>query len=150
MKVKASRKINAAVATLWPYLADFGNIQRFHPLLNNSHFVEGAASGELGATRQCNFNDGNYVKERVIDWQPDSHYTVDIYESSMPFKSAQATLGVRRIAANQSEIYMEMSAEPKLKILQPMLYLSFRFMAMPKILRGLEELVQKEASVALA
>ncbi|MEM6346408.1 MAG: SRPBCC family protein [Bacteroidota bacterium] len=150
MKIQVNRKINAPAATIWAYLADFGNIQRFHPLLDNSHYVEGAASGELGATRQCNFNDGNFVKERVIDWQADSHYTVDIYESSMPFKSAQATLGVRRIAANETEAYMEVELTPKYSILAPMLYLSFRFVAMPKILKGLDELAQREASVALA
>ncbi len=150
MKIQVNRKINAPAATLWAYLADYSNIQRFHPMLDSSHYVEGASSGELGATRQCNFNDGNVIKERVIDWQPDSHYTVDIYETSMPMKSAKATLGVRRIAANQTEAYMEVELTPKYSILAPMLYLSFRFVAMPKILKGLDDLAQRETTVALA
>lgn len=150
MKVQVKRIINASASSLWAYLADFGNIQRFHPLLDSSHYVEDSEQGELGATRQCDLSDGNYLKERVIDWQPDSHYTVDIYESSMPVKEAKATLGVRRIAANQSEAYMEMTLTPKYKIMQPMMYLNFKFFAIPKILKGLEELSQKEASVVLA
>ena len=144
MKINVRRKINAPVEVLWSYFADYSNIQRFHPLLKNSHFVDGASSCELGSTRQCNMKDGNYLKEEVIDWKENSHYTVKIYDTSMPIKSAKATLGVTPLSNGSSEAYMQVEMIPKYKIMQPMMYLMFRFVAAPSILKGLEKLYKEE------
>lgn len=146
MKIKLSRKINAPLEVLWSYLADYSNIQRFHPLLKNSHFIEGASTCELGSTRQCNMKDGNYLKEKVVDWKENSHYTVDIYDTSMPVKSAKATLGVNHLSNGSTEAYMHSEMKLKYKIMQPLMYLLFRFYVAPSILKGLEKLYIEEAA----
>ncbi len=144
MKVNIKKTINAPSDILWSYLADYSNIHRYHPLLKGSHFIEGAETCELGSTRQCNMKDGNYIKERVSDWKEGSHYTVDIYETSMPIKNATATLGVTPLGNGTTEAYMQLDLEPKYKIMQPILYLMFRYVAGPSILNGLSKLYKKE------
>ena len=84
MKVKVKRRINAPSNVLWSYLADYSNINRFNPLLKKSEFIEGTETCEIGSTRQCEMKDGNHVKERIIDWKEGSHYSVEIYDTSMP------------------------------------------------------------------
>ena len=146
MKIKVQRKINAPAEVLWSYLADYSNIHRFHPLLKSSHFVDGASACELGSTRQCNMKDGNYIMEKIVDWKENSHYTVDIYDTSMPLKSAKASLGVTQLGNGTSEVYMHLDMEPKYKIMQPLMYLMFRFIAAPSILKGLEKLYKQEVA----
>ena len=150
MQIKIKRTINAPSDALWAYLADYSNIHRFHPLLKGSDFIEGAQTCEIGSTRQCDMKDGNYIKEKVTDWKEGSHYSVDIYETSMPIKRATATLGVRSLGVNKSEAYMNMEMIPKYKVLQPMMFLMFRYFAGPGILKGMEKLYHKEAGLRMA
>ena len=150
MNISIKRTINAPSDALWDYLADYSNIHKFHPLLKGSDFVDGAHTCELGSTRQCDMKDGSYLKERITDWKEGSHYSVEIYETSMPVKEARATIGVKAIGENQSEAYMYMNMKPKYKLLQPMMYLMFQFFAGPSILRGLEKIYRKEHTLSLA
>jgi hypothetical protein len=51
---------------------------------------------------------GFQLKERVLDWQENQSYTVDIYETTMPMmKRSLATFGVRAIGAETSEVYID-------------------------------------------
>jgi len=152
MTINIKRKINAPSDALWTYLADYENIHRFHPLIKSegSHYLEDSNSCELGSLRQCNFTDGNWIKEKLIELKEGSHYTVDIYESNMPMKEAKATLGVKSLGENQSEAFMKMEITPKYKIMQPMMYLMFRYRNGPMILKGLEDIYKKEHQLKLA
>ena len=146
MKINCTRIIQAPAEALWSYLGDYANIHRFHPMLKNngSHFIEGTTSCEIGSTRQCDFKDGNFLKERVTDWKEGSHYTIEVYETSMPVNSAKATLGVRAIDSQTTEAYMQIEMEPKFKIMQPMMYLMFKYKAGAGVLKGLEKIYQEE------
>lgn len=151
MKITIKRTNNAPAEVLWSYLSDYSNIVRFHPLLDHSEFIEGSQTCEIGATRQCDMKDGNYIREKVVEWEEGSHYTVDVYDTSMPIKNGgRATLGVRPLDENRSETYMIMNVEPENKLMQPMLYLMFKLQVGPVILKGLEELYQKEQSLQAA
>lgn len=144
MIVKIARNIDAPASALWTYLADYANIHRFHPKLKGSNFIEGATTCEIGSTRQCDMKDGHFLKEKVIEWQEGSHYTVDIYETSMPMTSAKATLGVKPLGAQKAQAYMHLDITPKYKIMQPMMYLLFKYVDGPAILKGLEDTYLKE------
>jgi len=85
---------------------------------------------------------GDYLKERITDWKEGSHYAVEIYDTSMPLKSANATLGLNIINDHTTEAYMEMKIVPKYAILGPLMYLMFKFYAAPGILRGLEKVTR--------
>ena len=97
MKLGVTRRIKGKKEELWQYLGDFSNIQRFHPMLKGSHFIEGASSCEVGSTRQCNMKDGNYIKERIIEWDEGNSYTVDVYASSLPFEYAKGFCLIKRL-----------------------------------------------------
>jgi len=150
MKVSLKKKIKAPSEKIWTYLADYSNIHRFHPLLKSAHFIEGAETCEIGSTRQCNMKDGNYVKERIVDWKEGAHYTVDVYDTSMPIKKASATLGVSPLSNGHTEAFIQMDITPKYKIIQPLLFLMFRFVAAPMILNGLAKLYKQESSLKIA
>jgi hypothetical protein len=149
MKITATRKIKATTEALWNYLGDYANIYRFNPLISHSHFNEGATTCEVGSTRQCDMKTGDYLKERIIEWKEGSHYSVEIYETSMPLKKAVAKLGVIKIDAQTSEVFMEMEIVAKYAVLTPIMYLMFKFVAAPGILKGLEKLYLSESKIDL-
>ena len=93
-KILVTRKIQSPISKVWEILSDYSNIHRFHPLLKTSGFVEGSCVAEPGATRQCDMVDGSFLKERIIEWKEGSHYSIEVYETSMPVKESTATLGV--------------------------------------------------------
>lgn len=150
MKINSKRKINASSEALWAYLGDYANIYRFNPLIKHSNFNDGTVSCEVGSTRQCDMATGDYLKEKVTEWEEGSHYSVDIYETSMPVKRASATLGVRKIDDNTSEAYMHIDMESKYAALSPVLYLMYKLIGAPAILRGLDKLQRSEAQLKVA
>jgi len=144
MHIKVIRKTNAPAKGLWKYLSDFSNIHRFHPFLKDSHFVEGSHSCEVGATRQCNFKDGTVFKERIKEWNEGSDYTIEVVETNSPIRDVAATLGVNAIDAKTTVAYMSVQFKPKKKLMQPLMYLMFRFRVMPAVLKSLEEIYHEE------
>ena len=97
MKISTKRRINASPEGLWNYLGDYSNIYKFNPLIKDSHFIEGTIACEVGSTRNCDMITGDYLKERITEWKEGSHYTVEIYDTSMPVKKAIATLGLNKV-----------------------------------------------------
>ena len=150
MKISAKRKINASPEALWNYLGDFSNIYKFNPLIKDSHFNEGTTACEVGSTRQCDMKTGDYLKERITEWKENSHYTVEIYDTSMPIKKAIATLGVNKLDDQTTEAYMDMEIIPKYAILGPVMYLMFKYIAAPGTLKGLKKLYQSELQLNIA
>ena len=114
-------------------------------MLKDSNFNDGNTTCEIGSTRQCDMKSGDYLKERITDWKEGSHYSVEIYDTSMPVMKAQATLGLNKIDAQTTEAYMEMDIVPKFTILSPVMYLMFKYIAAPGILRGLEKIQVSES-----
>ena len=149
MKITAKRTIKATTDALWKYVGDYSNIYRFNPLISHSHFNDGTTSCEVGSTRQCDMKTGDYLKERVTDWKEGSHYEVEIYETSMPIKKASARLGVNNIDDETSEAFMEMDITARYAVLTPIMYLMFKYIAAPGILKGLEKLYRSESKVDL-
>ena len=144
MKVHVRRQMKSQTDVLWRYLADFSNIYQFDPLLKHSQCINDSEMRGKGAERQCFMLNGSYVKERVVEWEEGKFYTVEVFETTMPIKSARGTLGVSSIDKRLSNAYMHIEMEPKYKLLQPLLYLMFRFVAGPSILRSLDKISLRE------
>jgi hypothetical protein len=147
MEILITRKINAPVPSVWELISDYSNIHKFHPLLKTSGFIEGSCTHEPGSTRQCNMLDGSFLKERIIDWKEGSHYSVEVYETSLPVKKSFATLGVAELNDHASLAYMHIRMKAKYSLIIPILYFVFRYYAGPAILRGLERAISKEKLV---
>ena len=66
MQISVSRRVNLSAEKVWPHLADFSGIARFHPLVETADQPSEQNEG-VGASRRCNFYDGKNVVERVIE-----------------------------------------------------------------------------------
>lgn len=66
----------------------------------------------------CDLADGkNWIRERVIDWQPGRAMTVDVYEGTMPLASANVTFGVEALGPSRARVAMTMDYQPKMGVL---------------------------------
>lgn len=148
MELIITQKINASSAEVWKLVSDFENIHRFHPLLKSSGFISGSCTHETGATRQCEMLDGSYLREKITDWKDDSHYSIEVFETTLPIKESTATLGVSVISSNRSLAYMSITLKAKYAILSPLLFLVFRFHAGPAILKKLKKITERSEKTA--
>lgn len=80
-------RIDAPREKVWDVIADLGSVSVWNPTLSNSYYTSEAKEG-VEAARQCDFPDGGYVKERIVEWRPGEGFTLDIYEGTLPFASA--------------------------------------------------------------
>ena len=86
-RVTGEIRIDASKDKVWNVVADLGSVSVWNPALANSHYTSEAKEG-LEASRHCDFPDGGYVEERVTEWKPGEAFTVEIYEGTVPFASA--------------------------------------------------------------
>ncbi len=117
-KVHLKRMIDAPVAKVWDSWNDYGNVDKFNPNLSRSFLIGDNGETGLGATRQCDLNDGkNYIQEKIIAYVPERKIVVDIYNGTMPLKRAVATIELIPLAANRTEVNFTMEFTPKFGIL---------------------------------
>ncbi|UJB71112.1 SRPBCC family protein [Acaryochloris sp. 'Moss Beach'] len=131
--VTVYRTIYSSLEKVWESWDDFGAIYKFNPNLTHSHLLEDSRPTGQGAKRQCDLKDGkNWIREEVIEYIPYQQLTLNIYEGTMPLKSAKATLRFRKVLANRTEISMSMDFEPKMgwlgKLMLPMMKPKFEEM----------------------
>ena len=91
--VTSEIRIDAPRQKVWDVIADIGSVSVWNLSLSNSYYTSEAKEG-LEAARHCDFPDGGYVNERVIEWKPGEGFTLDIYEGTVPFTSANGTLSL--------------------------------------------------------
>lgn len=117
-KVTVARTVNAPIEQVWASWDDFGEIYKFNPNLNSSHLLEGSRPTGQGAKRQCNINDGkNWIREEVLEYVPNQHMKINIYDGTMPLKQAVATIQFKQVNVSHTEVMMTMEFEPKMGLL---------------------------------
>ncbi|CTQ53242.1 putative integral membrane protein [Roseibium album] len=116
--VTVTRTIDAPVSEVWASWDDYANIDKFNPNLNRSFLIgENGATG-LGATRQCDLEDGkNFIQERIVEYVPEQKVTVDIYNGTLPLKSAKAEVQMKPVGPNRTELNFTMHFVPKMGLL---------------------------------
>ena len=85
--------MNLSAEEVWPHLADFSGIARFHPFVETADQLSELNEG-VGDSRRCNIYDGKNAVERVIEWQPGRRMKIELSEISMPIKRAVAEMSV--------------------------------------------------------
>lgn len=135
--VSVHRIVKASLKDVWASWDKFGAIARFNPNLNSSHLLPGSCETGRGAERQCNLADGkNYIRERIVDYAPQSRIVIDVYDGTLPLKSAKTTVSFRATGSKQTEVLMRMEFVPKMGLLGrtmvPMMKPQFK-----KLLNGL-------------
>ncbi len=93
MAVTSTTNIDAPADKVWSTLADLGSIYKWNPGVAHSHSTSELTQGE-GATRHCDLDDKNYLKERAFDWQEGESFKIDVTESTMPLESNIVTFQI--------------------------------------------------------
>ena len=139
--VSSTRNLNLPAERVWEALADFTNVQRFHPFVKTTDKLSDNDRG-LGAVRRCNFYDDGEAVEEITDWREGEGYTLEVKASSMPLKKATATLGVRPIDDASSAVTIEMDFIPKFglvgRIMAPLMMKPMMRKMFANVLSGLE------------
>lgn len=112
IKVGLTKSLDVSATQAWEVIADFKNIQRFHPLVDHVDMLSDNERG-VGAIRVCNFYDDTSVAEEVTQWKEGQGYTVELSDFSMPVKSATATLTIEGTGAGKSDVTFAMEFTPK-------------------------------------
>lgn len=114
--------VNAPARDTWASWDDFANINAFTPNLRRSSLIDDRASSGLGAQRLCELADGrNYLRERITAYVPGHMMDVEIYESTLPLKSASARVTVSPVTDHQSRVSFTFRFEPAMGLLGRMM-----------------------------
>lgn len=111
-QIKVEKSVPFPAARAWEALANFGEVYRFHPVVERSPLL-GEETGGVGARRRCEFTDGNHVIEEVVGWEEGRSMDVDIVEGSMPLSRARARIEVVPIGESSCEIHFAMDYTAK-------------------------------------
>ena len=153
-KVTVKKTVKAPLEQVWASWDDFGNIYRFNPNLRSSRLLPESKASGIGALRQCDMADGkNYIREKIIGYRDQKEIVIDIYEGTMPLKSAVATVSFLSPESEHVVVKMEMDFKPKFGLLGalmiPMMKPKFRQM-LQALLDSNAAYVEKGKTVGLA
>ena len=96
---KETIEISAAQEHVWEVLADIGTICEWNPGVKDSKQTS-PGDVSVGATRHCDLGGRNYLDEEVVEFAPDSHITIRITDTNLPFKSADIRFSLVSAGAN--------------------------------------------------
>ena len=130
--VSVHKRVNAPLEKVFATWNDeFADIYKFNPNLSHSRLLDNSPSASgVGSLRQCDLADGkNWIRERVIELKHNRQLVVDIFEGTMPLRSAVATFDFRAVNPHQTDVTVTMDFEPKMgvigKLMIPMMKKQF-------------------------
>ena len=152
--VSVTRDIDAPLAEVWESWDDYGNIDKFNPNLNRSFLIDDNGATGLGATRQCDLNDGkNHIQERIIGYEREKEIKIDIYNGTLPLRRAVATFSFEALGPAATRVTMHMEFTPKFGVLgqlmAPMLMAQMRKL-LGKLLDGNKAYLEDGVVIARA
>ena len=129
-----AKTLNAPREAVWASWADFGNVAVWHPFVAHSKLLgDPTEPVQVGSRRQCDLADGkNVVRERIVEFAPLERLKIDLYEGTMPMKTAVATVSFGAPDAARTRLVLSMDFEPKHgllgKLMAPMIRRQFKRM----------------------
>ncbi|MCJ8314034.1 MAG: SRPBCC family protein [Saccharospirillaceae bacterium] len=105
-QVEKTIKVNVSSDKIWTVLKDFAAIENFAATITSSPIINNIESG-LGAKRKCTFTDGSSLVEEIIEYNEGQGYTMLLTDYAYPLKSMVATMQVKTIDDNTSQITMK-------------------------------------------
>ena len=103
-EASVTREIHAEKAAVWAALDDFGGIDKYAADLEQSRIIDGPETG-MGAVRECNFADGPRVQEKIIEYEPESSYTIEIIDpGDLPLKESYTTMSVEAVDDTRTKV----------------------------------------------
>ena len=104
--------VQASSQQVWAVLKDFSGIHRWHPKVETSPLTNEINEG-LGAGRICNFYDGTSIKEEIVEYQEGEMMKVALSEFSMPLHRGEATINLRELSEEETEVTFAMDYDVK-------------------------------------
>ena len=151
--VTVKETVDAPVDQAWASWDDFGAVARFHPGIKASRLLAGSVESGVGASRQCDLsaNGKQFVREKIVTYDPPHRMVIDIYEATVPIRSAQATLVLSPLGPEKTNVSMTMAFTPGMGVLgrmmSPMMASQFKSM-LGKVLKGNADFVTRGVEVA--
>ncbi|MDJ0685592.1 MAG: SRPBCC family protein [Alphaproteobacteria bacterium] len=145
--------VGASLDKVWASWDNFGEVARFHPGIMASRLLAGSAHSGVGARRQCDLsaNGKQFVREKIVAYDPPHRMVIDIYEATVPIRSAKATLELSAAGADRTQVRMTMAFTPGMGFLgwliSPMMASQFKSM-LAKALKSNAAFVMSGVEVA--
>lgn len=115
LTITQSRNLPFSVQQVWPVLADFHRVDRFHPYVHAVDAVGEARCG-VGAKRRCHLRGVPAVEEEVTEWSEGHGYQV---RGSTPFDFLGEVRGAMSVVERSAgcEARFELVFRPKLGVI---------------------------------
>ena len=105
--IELSKRIKLPADQIWAVLKDFDSIERTSHAIEKSPLLAGKVSG-VGTKRKCYFYDGKTVVEQISEYHEGESFKMVLSEFSMPLKSIEAEMKVKKVDENVCDISMSM------------------------------------------
>ncbi|SER42619.1 SRPBCC family protein [Natrinema salaciae] len=110
--VSVEKVISVPAKHVWTALDEFGHVSEYNPHVATSKIIDGPETG-VGATRECVFEDGDRIEEEIIEYSPESNYTVEFIDvGSMPLKRNRVQISVEE-RGDATAVTMAATFKPK-------------------------------------
>jgi len=94
--IKTNRLINQPIEKVWSEVAlGFGNVANYNPEIKASKFETDQKEG-IGTQRHCDTKDGGYLKERIIAWESQKFFKLELVSSSYPMSLIESKFSFER------------------------------------------------------
>jgi len=105
--IELTKRVKMPADQIWEVLKDFDSIERTSHAVEKSPLLEGNESG-VGTKRKCYFYDGTSVIEEITEYHEGESFKIVLSEFSMPLKSIEAQMMVKKVDNNICDISMSM------------------------------------------
>ncbi|MFT7625751.1 MAG: hypothetical protein ACI9WU_004942 [Myxococcota bacterium] len=106
--ITVSRNVAQSPSQVWAVLADFGGVHRFSAGVERSPINAGKPDTGVGAERNCQLYDGNHIQERITEFLPEQRLALEVFDTSMPIKTAGAAFDLASSASGGTAVTMTM------------------------------------------
>ena len=114
VKVCIERIIDVPVDEAWTIFSDVMHIDRIHPMVASVDQLSPNQSRGMNAMRQCNFYDGHYVQEEIVEWSDeDRHFRINILDTDLPLTKATGEFWISAHGKSQTLLKARMTMKAK-------------------------------------
>ncbi|MEM6990051.1 MAG: SRPBCC family protein [Myxococcota bacterium] len=101
-----SRTLRHSPEDVWSVLEEFGAIHRWSASVESSPINAGTPERGVGAERNCHLYDGNHIQERVTQVVEGRRLALEVFDTSLPVKSADAAFELSPTSDGGTELSM--------------------------------------------
>lgn len=117
-QVAVSVKADVSVERAWEILSDFSVAHNYVPGLSGTEIVSAQRSG-IGAHRRVYDEDGGFVEETIIEWQPGVGFVIKLHDGEdpmAPFERAEFSYRLSPLETDKTLIRLMMTVEVPLGV----------------------------------